>query len=316
MPVARSTNRNHARMHGGNTMAAEIQNTNNDLSCALDPDRQADFPADGAWSACQAAMDVKQKEVMARCFAEHDLLVAAGEHHEGDSRERAAYFVVGPGTTPNTVLHFALEWVSRHWRLNPVTLTWISLGALTPATIFQFKKNNPHCLNASRLILCPGRVDPMSETLEGKHPVGFLEKLSEEVHVDACILSAHSFDMTTGDAYFYFDNEVDVQRAGALVYARDKYLFLSPNKFRSIRGWRGYHVRDLLKTSQSVTIYTTTSNSDQQITRGFEELCGQIGFARLPAEAEEKKSNGVKRLRLCIVSTIAEPVLDIQAVAQ
>lgn len=259
-----------------------------------------------SWSACQANTNPKQKSILGEFFAEHDFLVRGDRNGVKDLRERASLFLVAPGTTPNTVVKTSLYWMRDHWAPNPFTVKWYSLGALLPATLYDFKKENPTCDSAARLFLIPGEVDPQSETVTGKYPIEFLKQLN--IRLNGSILSAYRFDMATGTAYFYFDNEVEVQRAGAMFYADDKYVFLDPSKF-SPSGSPGYNVRDLLMTSQTVTIYTLTSGSDNRIMDQFKALC--VEHLECAEESPQPSRDETKRLRLCIVGANSEPVTDI-----
>jgi hypothetical protein len=203
-----------------------------------------------------------------------------------------------------------------NWDPNPFTVTWYPLGALIPATLFEFKQQSPQCESGARLFLCPGEVDPQSESVIGKYPVEFLNQL--DIRLNGSILSAHRFDMVTGDAYFYFDKEVEVQQAGAKFYADEKFLFVDPSKFGAISGSPGYNVKDLLRTSQSVTLYTVSSPADELIKQQFEVLCKRLkldpvpdGSANGQTEFRPVAQGSLKRLRLCIVSKTAEVGEDI-----
>ena len=266
------------------------------------------LPVQGSWSACQSNINPGPKKSVAEYFAEHDFLVSKGSSDQADSRERAAHFLVAPGTTPNIVTRISLEWMQRHWAPDPFTVTWYPLGALIPATLADFKKDNAECGSAARLFLCPGEVDPQSECITGDHPVEFLDKL--DIRLTGSILSTHRFEMKTGKAYFYFSTEKAVQQAGATLYAENKYLFLDPSKFGSVSGSPVYDVSDLLDTSESVTIYTVTSDMDEQIQGDFKTLCESLEMQ--PFEEMHAGRHLMKRLRLCIVSSISEAVVDIQ----
>lgn len=118
--------------------------------------------------------------------------------------------------------------------------------------------------------------------------------------------------MTTGDAYFYFDNEVQAQRMGATIYAEDKFLFLHPEKFSTIGGTKGYNIYDLLKTSRTVTIYTVTSDEDSRIRLLFEKLCDRL-LTRCPRPSDDQAEQ-LKGFRLCVVRPNGEGQLDLPRV--
>lgn len=267
------------------------------------------LPIYDSWSACQANTNPDMKEWMANYFAAHDFLVREGRNGEIQQRERVAHIFVAPGTTPNTVVRICIEWMKENWEADPFTVTWYPLGGLIPATLFEFKQKNGHCASGARLFLFPGVVDPLSETMTGKYTVQFLKNLKRK-RLNVSILSTHRFNMATGDAYFYFDDEAESQRIGAKLYADDKFLFLDPDKFTSIGGSMVYNARDLLETSQSVTIYTVTSAEDRHIEGQFKLLYSRI---LMPCDRQcDEQQGDVKSLRLCIVSKSGEAVKDLK----
>lgn len=275
------------------------------------PRGRARVPYYDSWSACQANINPDEKECMATYFAAHDFLVRVGRNGAAHARGRAAHVFVAPGTTPNTVLKVCLTWMKDNWNPDPFTVTWYPLGGLIPATLFEFKQKYGHCSSGARLFLLPGEVDPQSETMTGDHTVEFLQKLDRDrrKEFNLSILSAHRFNMTTGDAYFYFDNEVQAQHMGATIYAEDKFLFLHPEKFSTIGGTKGYNICDLLKTSRSVTIYTVTSDEDNRIRRQFEKLCDRL-LIPCPRPTDEQAEQ-LKGFRLCVVRPNGESQLDL-----
>jgi hypothetical protein len=261
----------------------------------------------GSWSASQVNINPSSKSLLAKYFVQHDFLSRPGRDAELDQRERAAHILVAPGTTPATVVRHALDWMAKHWDPDPFTVTWYPLGALIPATLFDFKQDHVECESAARLFLIPGEVDPQCECVIGNHPIRFLDKLDVQVH--GAILSAYRFDLSTGKAYFYFHSELQVQRAAAMRPAAEKYVFLDVDKFSSIGGTVGYSVANLLKSSSSVTIYTNSSPADNDLIKQFKLLCKASFDA---CRDFKSRKEGDKRLRFCLVNNAAESEVDLQ----
>jgi hypothetical protein len=263
-----------------------------------------------SWSACRVNIRPEEKRLMADYFAEHDFLVPFGENGETQERGRAAHVFVAPGTGPNAVVKACLGWVRHNWKDGPCTFTWYPLGGLIPALLFEFKQKYGRFATGAKMFMLPGEVDAQSGTLTGKYIVEFLKGLAEDKskEFNLSILSAYRFNMATGDAYFYFDNEIEPQCLGAArLYAEEKALFLDNEKFSSIGGSKGYNIRDLLETSRSVTIYTYTADSEQKDRvkkLQFEKLADRL-LVPCPKPTDEEAGK-LKRLRLCIVDSAGE----------
>jgi hypothetical protein len=249
------------------------------------------------WSARRAAVSAEEKIRMARDFVQHDLFVQ-GNKTPGDGREiTAAKIIVNPGTTPNKVVKQALEWVKTEVENNPIYaaaphITWYTPGSLVPATLLDFRVTHPHLRNSCGLHLFPGMVDSNLEMVRGAEAVQYARQL--EKCFTYALLSAYGFDMITGIVFFFFDDEVELQKAIALSEAEHKFLFLEPEKFKR-EGSKAYSIRELLQTSRTVTIYTVSSTKDDVIEKQFGNLADSL--------LDKDKNSGTycKTLRLVIV---------------
>ncbi len=242
------------------------------------------------WSAARALAHPIEKRLMAEYFARHDFLVT-GANPEVDPRETAASILANPGTTPNTCVKEALAWVSQTKHRG--TVMWYTPGALVPATLHDWKEENADLRNAAGLFLFPGEVNPEVESVLGRFPVEFA-KQQLRTRFTCALLSAHSFDMGKGEAYFHYPNEIDLQQTCALLYAYHKFLFFDSSKFQPV-GIVGYGIHELLETSQAVTIYTVSSERVDTIIAQFETLAQRL--------LDEKRGNAgtARSLRLCVV---------------
>jgi hypothetical protein len=250
------------------------------------------------WSAVQAKVAAQDKIRMARHFATHDLFVQEEQSPGDDRKITSAKIIVNPGTAPNEVVKQVLEWVKTEVENNPNRtgvpyITWYTAGSLVPATLLDFKVTHPVVRNACGLYMFPGIVDPSLEMVRGQEAVRFVQQL--EICFTYSLLSAYAFDMNTGIVFFFFDDEVELQQAIALLQAEHKFLFLDPWKLKS-EGTKAYSIRELLETSRSVTIYTVSSRKDTTIREEFSNL------TKLLLDTKNKTGRHCKTLRLVIVS--------------
>jgi len=139
----------------------------------------------------------------------------------------------------------------------------------------------------------PGMVDPYLEMVRGAEATRYVNQINQ--CFTYAILSAYAFDMRSGTAFFFFDDEVELQKAVALREATHKFLFLDPEKLKR-EGSPAYSIQQLLSTSQTVTIYTVSSERDAVITEEFEQLTKTLQAANQSQNATQKL------LRLVIIN--------------
>lgn len=247
------------------------------------------------WSAARALTNIEEKILMAKFFARHHFLVREGKSPE-DARETIASIILNHGTTPNSVLKEALQWVKDNKTSGPYFLTWYTPGHLIPTTLMEIRDQDRGLRMALKLFLFPGEVDEEIKSVLGRDAEIFVNKLQR--HFTYALMSAYSFDLSTGDVYFYFARELELQRACATRFADHKFLFLDSSKFKS-SGEKAYGVVDMLRTSYSVTLYTVSSERDEWIVKRFESLCGSI-LKGVPAPSTADQSD-LKTMRLQIV---------------
>lgn len=94
--------------------------------------------------------------------------------------------------------------------------------------------------------------------------------------------------------FFFFDDEIELQKAIALSEAEHKFFFLEPEKFKR-EGSKAYSIRELLQTSRTVTIYTVSSTKDDVIEKQFNNLANSL------LDKEKNSGTDCKILRLVIV---------------
>jgi len=246
------------------------------------------------WAASRAHVQRDEKLLMATHFAEHDFLLQPATNPATADRENTASILVNQGTGPNIVVDASLTWIKENAGQGPFHITWYSPGALVPATLFDFRQENPDLSVSTHVHLLPGTVDLQLQAQIGIEAQEYVRKLTRQFSY--MLLSGHSFDLITGDVKFHFDREIQIQRACALLKATEKYLFFDSKKF-SGEGEVGYSLRDLLATSHSVVVYTVTSDRNDEITAAFDGLAAAL-FTKDPALAE---SGRPKSLRLTIV---------------
>jgi hypothetical protein len=110
------------------------------------------------------------------------------------------------------------------------------------------------------------------------------------------ILSAHSFDLHTGEVLFNFEREIPIQKTCALLRATQKYLFLDSQKFTG-EGEIAYSLRDLLTTSNAVILYTVSSALIEEIKAAFHRLAATL----LSGKPPDGEVSEYKTLRLTVV---------------
>lgn len=230
------------------------------------------------WSARRAAVAEKDKIRMARHFVSHDLFVQEDQAPGDERKITAAQIIVNPGTTPNEVVKQVLEWIKTEVENNPnhaaaPNITWYTPGALVPATLRDFRLTYDYVRISCGLHLFPGMVDPDLEMVRGEEAIKYARQL--ERWFTYALLSVYAFDMNTGAGFFFFDDEVELQRAIALREAEHKFLFLDPEKFKR-EGSKAYSIRELLQTSRTVTIYTVSSKKDPTISEQFSSLAKSL----------------------------------------
>lgn len=249
------------------------------------------------WSSRRAAVAAEEKKKMARHFVLHDLFVQENQT-PGDGRDNtAAKIIVNPGTTPNKVVKQALEWVKTEVENNPAYagaphITWYTPGSLVPATLLDFRVTHPHLRNSCGLHLFPGMVDSNLEMVRGTEAVQYARQL--EKCFTYALLSAYAFDMSTGTVFFFFDDEVELQKAIALSEAEHKFLFLEPDKFKR-EGSKAYSIQELLQTSRTVTIYTVSSLKNSTVEKHFRNLAEAL------LDTGDEEAPHRRTLRLVIV---------------
>src|SRR5436309_15209444 len=246
------------------------------------------------WAASQARMQLEEKELMARYFAEHDFLLSEGSNPAAATRQTAATILINQGTEPNVIAGECLRWIEEHSAAGPFHIIWYSPGALVPATLAEFRQRNPHLCAATHVHLFPGTVDLQLQAQIGFEAQEYARSIRRRFSY--LILSGHSFDLCTGVVRFHFDREIPIQRISALRQATQKFLFLDSDKFTG-EGEVGYSLWELLSTSDAVILYTVSSSRSQDIKAAF----GRVTAGLLAHSSEESDFEKPKSLRLVIV---------------
>ena len=259
------------------------------------------------WSARRSRENAKEKKDIAQQFAEHEFLVGENNGPERP-RETAATILVVHGTSPDVAVGAALKAVARRQRPYGPFINWYSPGALVPPTLLQFRKEYPDLISATRLFLFPGEVDLDIEAACSDEAVNYAKEL--QVSFTYAFLGAYSCDLLNGTVYFQHPREVNLQRACALKPARQKVLFLDSSKFRR-EGHAGYTFRELMATSETVTLYTASKaeRRDSYLINEFKTLANVL----LSTKKNDKvvEGAGEKTLRICIVrGATKEPLAE------
>jgi hypothetical protein len=258
------------------------------------------------WSELQARERPDEKRLMGRYCAAHDFLVRPGRNPETDPREKLASILVNNGTTPEMALKECLEWIlHNHDTRGPFDLTWYTTGTLVPSTLKTYRDEHPQMALATHLFLFPGRVDQQIEAVSGPDPVDFAERMTRCFRY--AFLSAHSFDMATGTAYFHLPEEVRLQKALATRHAAHKFFFLDSGKFRR-EGEIGYQIADALEDGETATIYTVSAGPerDAQLKQQFQKLCDAT-FTSPETESANVDTSLRRSLRLVVVGREGTP---------
>lgn len=255
------------------------------------PDRQEDYhhqeeqedaggPRVQGWMDRQSEHDSPDKRLIAGDFADHEFLVPADACPEEEPRAKVASIFVGNGSTQSEAVGGSLTWMEQRRDLKRETfdITWYSIGAVVPSLLRSFVQRNPDLAAAAQLFLFPGKVDRNLGSVSGPEATEYVRNFKGRRRFTYAFLGAHAFDITTGEAYFHFSDELELQRACAALHAVHKFLFLSPAKFKfqSIEGHVGYGLADLLCDAQSVSICTASSPLDDSIQAAFQELAGKM----------------------------------------
>jgi hypothetical protein len=254
------------------------------------------------WAASRDREKREEKKIMASHFANHDFLMADGANPARNRRETAAVFLVNPGTTGNAIVGESLGWIADHAEDGPFHITWYSPGALVPASLHDFRQSNTHLSAATHVHLFPGTVDLQMQAVVGEEAQDYARGIRRRF--SCMLLSGHSFDLDAGCVRFHFEREIPIQKVCALLPAKRKFLFFDSNKIDGRgEGEEGYSLRELLSTSDSVCIYTVSSDSNQKLKGAFERLATSL----LSDEARDSARDQVKTLRLTIVGRERSP---------
>jgi len=267
----------------------------------LNPELDVATPRVYTWSALNAEHRPDEKRLMGQHCAMHNFLVPRGSNPEKDPREKLASVLVNGGTSPTMAVEQCLEWIVANQDRGPFDVTWYTTSALVPASLRDYREKYKHLAAAMHLFLFPGRVDQQMEAVSGPDAEAFAQNL------DRCFryafLSAHSFDMSTGTAYFHLPEEVRLQKACATRYAAHKFLFLDSGKFKK-EGETGYRIDELLGTADVVTIYTVASeheNRNRSLRQQFMALCDRLLATASPAPNAEHTVVGARSLEFVLV---------------
>lgn len=267
-----------------------------------DSSRSGDGMIPVGWSSSRSGLYADQKVAMADGFVTHDFLVEPHGNPDHDVRETAASILVNAGTSPQAVVVRALEWMKDAWvrKKQAFTVRWFSGGALVTGELLDFREKNREFSALAEIFLFPGAIDSNLESVCGEDAASYVERYFSW-NITCSILSSHSFNMETGEARFFFPNEIGFQRACALYPARDKFLFLDPSKFRRTDGGRGYDARELLETCENLTIYTVSSPSNEKVVRDFDGLAKGLLETTATKQSSADRSKEQKTFRLCVV---------------
>src|SRR2546425_11543951 len=126
------------------------------------------------WGARRAKVHLPEKQSMGKYSIEHDFLV---RKNPAEPRDTVASILVNQGTTPNEVVHEALDWVKKNWDEGPFDITWYTTGGLVNATLHEFRVANPALSIAAQIFLFPGRVNIDLQAVAGPEAEEFVERL-------------------------------------------------------------------------------------------------------------------------------------------
>jgi hypothetical protein len=259
------------------------------------------------WSGRQLKQRPLEKALMGRHCAAHEFLVSPGSNPETASREKLASILVTNGTSPVMAVKECMDWVvSNTDARGPFDLTWYTTGTLVPSTLKDYRDKHPMLAAAMHLFLFPGRVDQQMEAVSGPDPVDFAERMTRCFRY--AFLGAHSFEMSTGTAYFHLPEEVRLQKACATRYAAQKFLFLDSGKLRR-EGEVGYQIDEILETAEGATIYTVATEpaTNARVKREFQRLCERTFMTPAEQAAQVDQVSRKRTLRLVIVGRDESP---------
>jgi len=264
--------------------------------------------AQAGWSTRNANTKTMEKAAMADYFVEQEFLVA----NSVSSRLKFATIIVNPGTTQQFVIRKGLDWIRLNdHELSQFDITWYTPGSLLPSVLKEFRDKNPHLIQATQLFLFPGRIDIQIDSVASPETAMFVEHYDRTFTY--AFLGANSFNLTNGGVYFHFSSEIALQRAIALKDAKHKYLFLDSAKLDTIsEGGKAYDFKDLLRSSHSVSIYTTASSpsKDEWIQSGFVRLCGDH-LENVQAVGPDQYEPGMKQVGLRIVGVDGKEIRSV-----
>lgn len=253
-----------------------------------DPVREI-APETQGWSDRQTEQDAEDKELIADDFVAHEFLVPENGNPEKSPRLKVASIAVSNGTSQSEGVSAVLRWVEqRAVKHESFDLNWYATGSVVPTILRDFVQKHPDLMAACQLFLFPGKVDRNLGSVSGPEAVAFVKTFKRRFTY--AFLGAHAFDLVTGDAYFHFSEELELQQACASLLAAQKYLFLSPRKFKAdeLEGHVGYGLLDVLAGASSVTICTASSTNDEWIKKTFDALCLRVLSAD-PARGEPRR---------------------------
>lgn len=247
------------------------------------------------WSIVRSYTSQDKKHLIADGFSTHEFLVPP-DNAPAKDLERTASIVVSPGTTNRAVVSSCLEWMLTRWNdAGPFNLTWYTPSMLIFSLLRDFNNTHPTYRSGSAIVLFPGMVDPMVGATVGDPTTTFVDEILKTQRFSYAFLSAHRFDIRSGEAYFFFPSEIGLQRSFARLHAEHKWIFLDSTKFESIEGILAFRIPDLLETSGEVNICTNASANELIIREGFNELSRDL-FGNAVCSDEQG------RLRLRFVS--------------
>ena len=274
--------------------AQTIQNLENALRSLLRQAAKNWFRMSPTWSDSRGHHQQEDKKLIGEYWASQEFMVTDPKK---PARDTVGSALVPQGTTQAAVVEKILDWLQRQTGV-AYHITWYVAGTLVADKMRQFQRDYPHLRSAARLFFLPGDVDLEREAVLGPAAVEFAQKLARWFRY--ALLSSHSFDLRNGQAYFQFNDEVELLSALARRQAKEKILFLDRTKFRP-EGVPGYTVRDLLEGAERVTICTVSTEADDARREAFNELAEEL----LEAGPGEQKC-----LRLCLVKSAGTAVVD------
>src|SRR5208283_5558078 len=167
-------------------MATTLSTDSLQIAAHLQPAESASVGL--GWGARRAKVHLPEKQSMGKYCIEHDFLV---RKNPAEPRDTVASILVNQGTTPNEVVHEALDWVKTNWGEGPFDITWYTTGGLVNATLHEFRVANPSLSIAAQIFLFPGRVNIDLQAVAGPEAELFVENL--DIDFTYAFLSAYAF---------------------------------------------------------------------------------------------------------------------------